>query len=389
MKKKRNYLSINSSIVLENNHVDILHDACKICWNQKSEDSIEKKINYIGKRIKIGHESILEHSNIVLYIELSKSLSDDLLEILPECKYLEVKIKQTEKIIYLLLGGSIRGYKQIFRNIKNMNNRILAEILNNMYLSVPKEYFIDFIDAGIANELLFNKVFSSESYHDSYLSKVEINTDKIEIINMDDIECLYNKIGDIFSYDDLLDVCTITILFKDMSRTATHQLVRHRNAITQESQRYVDYSTAKFTSPESFKDKYKDKTYDITINDQKLNMSMSDLGNLISSIYPQLRTQNVDKEDARAFLPSNIQCNKLYMTFTFKKLIKFLELRTDNTAQAEIKEYAIDIENVFKYKISPIIGDIYKYLLPKYILVENDYSYDGIDEIVSEMEEEV
>jgi thymidylate synthase ThyX len=51
-----------------------------------------------------------------------------------------------------------------------------------------------------------------------------------------------------------------------------------------------------------------------------------------------------EKEDARAFLPSNVQCKRLYMTFTINSLNKFLELRTDPHAQTEIRSYALDIK---------------------------------------------
>jgi thymidylate synthase ThyX len=60
----------------------------------------------------------------------------------------------------------------------------------------------------------------------------------------------------------------------------------------------------------------------------------------LMSIYPELVNQKMKKEDARSFLPSNVNCGKLYMTFTLGSLLKFLELRTDSHAQAEIRSYA-------------------------------------------------
>ena len=53
------------------------------------------------------------------------------------------------------------------------------------------------------------------------------------------------------------------------------------------------------------------------------------------------------KEEARAFLPSNVNCGKLYMTFTVFSLLKFLELRTDPHAQYEIRQYAQTIKEKF------------------------------------------
>jgi flavin-dependent thymidylate synthase len=181
-----------------------------------------------------------------------------------------------------------------------------------------------------------------------------------------------------------------------MSRIITQQLTRHRNAITQESQRYVDYSGAPFNDPADFKDKYdKDKIYAIdwfNEENQKLTIkaTSANIGKMINSIYGQLRDQGMDKEDARAYLTNNTQCGKIYITFTFRKLIKFLELRVDPSAQAEIhKVYAIPIERMFKELVLTYLGDIYKYLLPKYMLTETDGDYSEIDEILEEVEEEI
>lgn len=144
---------------------------------------------------------------------------------------------------------------------------------------------------------------------------------------------------------------SVTILFKNMSRTGTHQLVRHRNAITQESQRYVDYSEACFANPAKFKpDKYDPKeVYEITFGGSTANYTLDELGAEMQKIYTQLRNPSngstpLLKEDARGFLPGNIECKRLYMTFTYTTLLAFLHLRCDPAAQAEIRKYATEIQ---------------------------------------------
>ena len=67
---------------------------------------------------------------------------------------------------------------------------------------------------------------------------------------------------------------------------------------------------------------------------------------MLDSAKKSLIAQGLNKEDARAFLPSNVQCNKLYMTFTLSSLYDFLILRTDKHAQAEIRSYANDIKGL-------------------------------------------
>lgn len=384
-----------SAAVHLNDQVSLVHDACKICWDKPAEKDIEGKLKYIERRIKTGHESVIEHSNIIMAFEMAASATylTHLAEILTSCKHLNTKVRFRGEDAFLLIGGSIRGYKHIFRTIENMSNPILAEIKNNLYSHSYAEFFRDFIDAGVMEEEKFNPDMRNAlvaSYGVTTASK------RIEIVNADPIKSIHGFLtmlgfvdenGPIFSIDDLLDMCTVTVLFKDMSRTATHQLVRHRNGITQESQRYVDYSNAKFVSPEEFEEGYKDNEYTINLFGKEEKITMSNLGNTLLSIYEQLRKQNVLKQDARAFLPSNVACSKLYMTFTYRTLIKFLELRTDKAAQGEIREFANDLHHDFGQCFDS--STMYKYLMPKYMLSEVEYDYDKIDEVVEETEEEV
>ena len=86
-----------------------------------------------------------------------------------------------------------------------------------------------------------------------------------------------------------------------------------------------------------------DKMFDIA---DEYKLPFDEIGDKLISIYSSLLSQGVKKEDARAFLPSNVNCGRLYMTFTISSLIKFLELRTDKHAQLEIRKYALAINSV-------------------------------------------
>jgi flavin-dependent thymidylate synthase len=150
---------------------------------------------------------------------------------------------------------------------------------------------------------------------------------------------------DYFDKYELGDFATITLCFKDMSRTATHQLVRHRNGITQESQRYVDYSKHGFINPLDYSaEKYKESDpTNATYNFNGERLTLNQLSNKLMSYYEVLvndKNAPLHKEDARSFLPSNVACAKLYMTFTFRTFAKFLELRDHIAAQSEIRAFA-------------------------------------------------
>lgn len=371
-----------------NNHADIVSRACSVCWDKPVPKEREDKLKYIERRIKTGHESILEHSNIVTYYIIPSDNSDmvrDMTEVLSLCRYLNTNIKVVDSDYHLLIGGSIRGYKHLFRWIENPANTILACIENNLYTCSDKEYYVDFIEAGIMDE---NKFVNSMINDCIGIEPTDKDKDYISVWNIDPFDNVYEQVKGIFSKSDILDMVTVTVEFKNMSRTCTHQAVRHRAAITQNSQRYIDYSQPTFVSPAKYKDEYKDLKYDIHVGNQDFYVTMEELADIWNGVYKQLRDQKVMKEDARAFLLANTACPKLIMTFTYKNLIKFLELRTDTGAQKEIQTYALHLLAAFNSKTAETLGNLYKYLIPKYALIENDYSYDGIDEIIEEIETE-
>lgn len=372
---------ILGTTIYSNDQVGIVNDACSICWDKSKDKTFEEKLNYIKKRVAIGHESVLEHSNIIMLVVIPNNDANiiDLFEVVENCKYLNIKIRRNDNDTFLLIGGSVRGYKHIFRNVSSV-----SKVLNNIFDNLQNASYVEFFDDFVNDNVITDRFIKDDIWtrHNSIIDG------NVNIINIDPIETIYNNINDIvpnvFTYDDLLDMCTVTILFKNMSRTATHQLVRHRNAITQESQRYVDYSDAEFISPDTFKEEYKDKQYTLKMFDIFIQDNMKNIGKEMVNIYNALREQGVLKEDARAFLPSNIACKNLYMTFTYRSLIKFLELRTDKAAQSEIRSYANIIYTHFSEIVKPIMGDdIYTCLLPLYSF-ENDLDYSNIDEPVEE-----
>ncbi len=405
-----------AEILYQNDHTVIIHDSCRICYNKPMDKNFEERMKYISDKVKLGHDSILEHSNVIMKVSLTKELYPELSEVLTTTKYLNTKIVDTEKSIEVLIGGSIRGFRHIIKMINNPDNKVFKIIKETLY-ELPSCYFVDMIKDNIFEERLFNNFdIRSEVEIDMDTGKTiktirnngkKIRRDKYDIVGIDDILKIYelvNRHEELFTIDDILDMTTISILFKGVSRTASHQLVRHRAGITQLSQRYVDMSEGKFLSPGLFKDEIDDtKKYVILLqleNESGIGkkMTLDELGELLMSIYPQLVSQGLRKEDARSFLPSNVETS-LYMTFTFRGFIKFLELRTGKGAQAEIKQLALELEKDFKETQCKYIGeDIYSYLIPNYNRIpieletmgeENIDEVIGYEEIVEPVIEEI
>lgn len=385
----------NSDVFIENEYkfiymndmIDICTDACSVCWDKQIPNDLARRFKYISDRIKIGHESVIEHSNMVILLIVNKDNYEDIIKFLSCCDYVHAKTTFDSKRTYILVGGSVRGFKEIYRTIDNQKNTVLNILTRAIYQNCPSCFFEDFINDGIMKNMFIDfeeNVFNGMPNNYHHIESA--NKDKIEIINFDSID---GKLMDSilalgFSPVDILDMMTCTILFKNMSRNGTHQLVRHRNAITQESQRYVDYSNASFCSPDEFKDKYSDNLYKIRLLDKEY--TLKDLGSALISIYKDLREQGLDKEDARAYLPSNVECNKLYMTFTIKHLMMFLKLRCGKGAQAEIKEYANIIFNSINTNKGTLEDYVSYALMPSYkrdfVGASGDDLYASIDEVI-------
>lgn len=379
-KKNKVFLENEYTMIHMNDCINLCVDACSVCWDKQVPQDMERRQNYIATRAKTGHESVFEHSNMILLVKVRKYDIDDLIEVLTCCRYLNTEVVHNGDFYYCLIGGSIRGYKEIYTNIKNMNNKVLAIITKAIYENCSYSFFENFINDGIFDKNKFIKIVDN-IYTSNPVKSVD--EDKIIIRNMDKLDpdklTLLYELG----FDDLkiLGMCSVTILFKDMSRIITQQLTRHRNGITQESQRYVDYSNVTFNSPSNFKKQYDENTkYKIAAFNNK-EFTMEELGNLLISIYTDLVNNGVEKEDARGYLPGNTESAKVYVTFTIKSLFKFLELRTDSHAQAEINQYANNILDSLTIE-KGITSDDLKTFKPYYLNKQDDKLYDGIDEVL-------
>lgn len=420
---------IFSKIVYANDAVNICYEASKSCYASPLSYNYETRQKYIAARVKEGHSSITEHSNIILLIRIPKKHVDVLADFLADVVFLHTCLKKSDKSYYLLIGGSALGFNHTIEHIQNQFNPILMKIKESLYECVPSCFFKNLTNTHMMREEGFVEKETSSLYHMKRVGDIEtdnkdslcsyrhtipsVDKTRIEFVNVDPVKDIYDVVKDFgFTILDITEFCTVSVKFKGMSRIITQQLTRHRNAITQESQRYVNASDAAFNSPALFKpDKYDDTTLvDIVFGSAgKQPFTLSELGKAISAIYPQLINQGLAKEDARAYLPGNIQSN-LYVSFTIKNLFHFLSLRLDKHAQAEIRLYAkviaeslfsVDpfrtVFNVDSYMNSDIIDNVIEcvdeYLIPKAMYSEiydnqeiTDISEEGIGDPVESVE---
>lgn len=137
-----------------------------------------------------------------------------------------------------------------------------------------------------------------------------------------------------------------TFKIEGISRTCSHQLVRHAHlSYLQESQRYVKQDTPTFVIPDSI------------ANNEVLLGSWMDILDISTQAYKLALENGVQKGDARFILPQ-ANTTSLFVTGNFQAWRDFLNLRTQKKAQWEIRNVALTIGKELA-KISPIVFEEY------------------------------
>ena len=398
--------NITAHFIGINDAVNICAEACACCWDKQIPENYQDIAEYVARRTRTGHTSVIEHSNFVIFLEIDKFYEEDIILFLDSVHYLYTKISKIDRgeKYGLLIGGSFRGYSDLYREV-SLSNPVLKAITGVLYQYAHSAMFEDICKLDILNKDAFR---NPDNYPPAYMltdKGLTYENDLFKIVGIDSLKKIYANIFDIspefcskMSTYDLCKFGTISILFKNMSRTCTHQLVRHRNAITQESQRYVDYSKSCFSSPAMFKPEKYDANYKYKIrfgHSGQMYMTLDEIGQAMCDIYGQLynpviagKEHALLREDARAFLPSNVQCRKIYITFTYKSFLKFLNLREDKAAQAEIRMYAASVGNWFRSNTEFSTKELCdNYILPR-ILIDGNESVKvdvdmGVEETIS------
>lgn len=135
----------------------------------------------------------------------------------------------------------------------------------------------------------------------------------------------------------VLEHAVFTFSVSGVSRSLTHQLVRHRVAsFSQQSQRYVNMDDASYVIPNTMNDTVCIDDYDGAISRKVL---FEDAMNNCWCVYRSLVKSGVPEEDARYVLPNACTTN-ITITMNARELLHFFELRCCNRAQLEIREMA-------------------------------------------------
>jgi thymidylate synthase (FAD) len=165
---------------------------------------------------------------------------------------------------------------------------------------------------------------------------------------------LIKKIVD-SGHDSILEHISFTFQIKGVSRTLTHQLVRHRIAsFSQKSQRYVE-GMNDYIIPESIKE------------DGELLELYKDTISKIDWAYTKLVKSGIKKEDARYLFP-NATTSDIVVTVNMRSLKNFMLHRRCEKAQWEIRELADTMRELVNSKTGEFFDSI---MQPKCIVYGN------------------
>lgn len=167
-----------------------------------------------------------------------------------------------------------------------------------------------------------------------------------------------------YGHESPIEHVSFTFGIEGVSRSLTHQLVRHRiGSYSQQSQRYVRLDQFEYVIPPSVeKDEEAKKIYIETMkNCQK---SYDNIANILKEKYIDdgLRAMDAEKkaiEDARYVFP-NACTSKIIVTMNARSLMNFFRHRCCNRAQWEIRELA----EIMLFEVKEVVPTLFKYCGP-------------------------
>ena len=162
-------------------------------------------------------------------------------------------------------------------------------------------------------------------------------------------------------HGSVLEHAAWNLIFTGVSRSLTHELVRHRAgwAYSQLSQRYVDESVAEYVEPDAIGD------------DPQLHALWLDAVGHAHRAYVQLTEKLAEKfqaepdrtlrrklarQAARSVLPNATE-TKIFVTANARALRHFIEMRASRHAEVEIRKLAVAVLRVMQAEAPNLFSD--------------------------------
>lgn len=307
-------------IYVGKNSSKLVEYAGRICYNSYDKMTENSFADFIKGIVLSGHESVIEHTNLVyaiknFYYDVSNRYSE-ICESVFKIVSLNplVKINNVNGVIFI--SGNLRVFKDLCREWYrrgNIKSKVIEYILESFY-TMPKFFFEDMIKNKIMEESKFLAITNNERV-DMYddISPRNI-TNEVTLLSS---SLLYLE-GKLLPRES-----TLTFEITE-PRYTSHQEVRHRlSSYSQQSQRYINFSKGVCYIPEHLPEVIKD------VMETKFEEDFN--------TYENLLKMGVKKEDARIILPEATM-SKLIVTRNIENWKHYLHERTSPRAQEYIRE---------------------------------------------------
>lgn len=179
-------------------------------------------------------------------------------------------------------------------------------------------------------------------------------------------------------HGSVLEHAVWTFLFEGVSRSLTHELVRHRHfSYSQLSQRYVDESEVGFVLPPEIEE----GTEAFEIWRRSCERALEEYRALLAEIERQVEDEpsatlrrKRARQTARSVLPNAVE-TKIVVTGNARAWRHFLELRGSASAEAEIRSLAVAVLRVLREEAPNLFGDYRIVRQPNGIeVIETDFA---------------
>ncbi len=161
-------------------------------------------------------------------------------------------------------------------------------------------------------------------------------------------------------HGSVLEHAVWNFLFTGVSRSLTHELVRHRHfGYSQLSQRYVDESVAEYVEPDCIAgDLELHKLWlDAVAHAHRAYMQLTEglLGKFQDEPDRTLR-RKLARQAARSVLPNATE-TKIFVTGNARALRHFIEMRGSRHAEVEIRKLAVQVLRILQQEAPHMFGD--------------------------------
>jgi thymidylate synthase (FAD) len=162
-------------------------------------------------------------------------------------------------------------------------------------------------------------------------------------------------------HGSVLEHAVWNFVFTGVSRSLTHELVRHRAGFgfSQLSQRYVDESVAEYVEPACIAaDPELHRLWlDAVAHSHQAYMKLAEkLQDTFKEEADRTLRRKLARQAARSVLPNATE-TKIFVTANARALRHFIELRASRHAETEIRQLAVQVLRIMQKEAPNIFGD--------------------------------